>query len=407
VNYQRHSGQFKEAILNKFSGSFIKIDAAGVHIVGSAINLNTGGSAGSGSGFSGLSAARPLGATSPEYDADLEAIEGNDAPDSPLAGMAASATPTTKSDEAEATEETTTTVSDPILQSSVLKASVALEQLAKNAGPSYQKGSTEAEDVKRIQQALLKMDFNLGPAKDDGDFGSKTEKAVKLFQENYQATNNTHAAYSLDNQNGVVDQYTLLGLDEALMDGWKYVQECKLRINFEFIKQLEGSRKDGYVPAPDDSQSGVTIGSGFDIGARSLTDLKILGLPDELIKKFSPYVQLKKQDAVALLKDTPLSITDEEEALLEQLVKNSETEKIVKWYNNSDSSINFECLPEEAQTVIASVAYQNGYLPNETPFFWKQAVEQDWTSMNENLMDFGDDFKTRRRKEAKLIERLL
>ncbi|AWX98588.1 hypothetical protein A8139_00235 [Marinomonas primoryensis] len=82
----------------KVGGSFIKIDAAGVHIVGSAINLNTGGSAGSGSGFSGLSAARPLGATSPEYDADLEAIEGNDAPDSPLAGMTASVAPTTASD---------------------------------------------------------------------------------------------------------------------------------------------------------------------------------------------------------------------------------------------------------------------------------------------------------------------
>jgi type VI secretion system secreted protein VgrG len=239
----------------------------------------------------------------------------------------------------------------------------------------------------------------------DGDFGSKTETAVKLFQENYQSTNNTHPAYSLDSENGAIDQYTLLGLDEALMDGWKYVQECKLRINFEFIKQLEGSRKDGYVPVPDDSQSGVTIGSGFDIEARSLTDLKILGLPDELIKKFSPYVQVKKQEAVALLKDTPLSITNEEQTLLEQLVKKSETDKIVKWYNSSDSSIKFECLPEEAQTVIASVAYQNGYLPNETPFFWKQAVEQDWISMNENLMDFGDDFKTRRRKEAKLIER--
>jgi hypothetical protein len=132
--------------------------------VGAAINLNSAGS-----GFSGVLPALLLGAISPEYDADLEAIEGIEAPDSSLAGMTTSAAPTTasdeKRDEAEATEETTTTVSGPILQSSVLKVSVALEQLAKNAGPSYQKGSTEAEDVKRIQQALLNMDFNLGPAK--------------------------------------------------------------------------------------------------------------------------------------------------------------------------------------------------------------------------------------------------
>ncbi|PYF80362.1 hypothetical protein DFP75_1063 [Marinomonas alcarazii] len=37
----------------KVGGNFIKIDAAGVHVVGSAINFNTGGSAGSDSGFSG------------------------------------------------------------------------------------------------------------------------------------------------------------------------------------------------------------------------------------------------------------------------------------------------------------------------------------------------------------------
>ncbi len=132
--------------------------------MGAAINLNSAGS-----GFSGVLPALLLGAISPEYDADLEAIEGIEAPDSSLAGMTTSAAPTTasdeKRDEAEATEETTTTVSGPILQSLVLKVSVALEQLAKNAGPSYQKGSTEAEDVKRIQQALLNMDFNLGPAK--------------------------------------------------------------------------------------------------------------------------------------------------------------------------------------------------------------------------------------------------
>ncbi|AWX99958.1 hypothetical protein A8139_08075 [Marinomonas primoryensis] len=191
------------------------------------------------------------------------------------------------------------------------------------------------------------------------------------------------------------------------MEGWKYVQECKLRINFEFIKQLEGSRKDGYVPAPGISQSGVTIGSGFDIGARSLTDLKTLGLPDEMVKKFSPYVQLKKQDAVALLKDIPLSITDEEEVLLEKLVKNSETEKIVKWYNSSDSSIKFECLPEEAQTVIASVAYQYGYIQEETPDFWQQAIDHNWQAMYENLINFKDRHPTRRKKEAELIKGLL
>nr|WP_000212109.1 type VI secretion system tip protein TssI/VgrG [Vibrio cholerae] len=45
----------------KAGGSFIKVDAGGVHVVGSAINLNSGGSAGSGSGYGGKVAELPFG----------------------------------------------------------------------------------------------------------------------------------------------------------------------------------------------------------------------------------------------------------------------------------------------------------------------------------------------------------
>ncbi|MBY8079897.1 type VI secretion system tip protein VgrG [Vibrio fluvialis] len=45
----------------KAAGSFIKVDAGGVHVVGSAINLNSGGSAGSGSGYGGQVAELPGG----------------------------------------------------------------------------------------------------------------------------------------------------------------------------------------------------------------------------------------------------------------------------------------------------------------------------------------------------------
>ncbi|HIF9342595.1 TPA: type VI secretion system tip protein VgrG, partial [Photobacterium damselae] len=46
----------------KAGGSFIKIDGSGVSIVGSKINLNSGGSAGSGSGYAGSAPALPMGA---------------------------------------------------------------------------------------------------------------------------------------------------------------------------------------------------------------------------------------------------------------------------------------------------------------------------------------------------------
>ena len=46
-------------------GSFVKIDGGGVHLVGSVINLNSGGSPSAGSGFSGELPALPLGTVAP------------------------------------------------------------------------------------------------------------------------------------------------------------------------------------------------------------------------------------------------------------------------------------------------------------------------------------------------------
>ncbi|WP_139312256.1 type VI secretion system Vgr family protein, partial [Vibrio ponticus] len=52
----------------KVGGNFVKIDASGVTISGATINLNSGGSAGSGSGFGGKMAENPLGVESPEVE---------------------------------------------------------------------------------------------------------------------------------------------------------------------------------------------------------------------------------------------------------------------------------------------------------------------------------------------------
>ena len=45
----------------KAGGSVVKIDPAGVHLIGPAIDLNSGGSAGSGSGYAGKAAVLPMG----------------------------------------------------------------------------------------------------------------------------------------------------------------------------------------------------------------------------------------------------------------------------------------------------------------------------------------------------------
>ncbi|MGF1749022.1 pesticin C-terminus-like muramidase [Vibrio cionasavignyae] len=299
-----------------------------------------------------------------------------------------------------------------ILRSEPLSTPDKLELLASGYGEPLSKGSKGFE-VKAIQEALIDLGFDLGPEGADGDFGKATESAIKQFQKVYEPTHTTHQTYQSGEVDGTVGKNTILALDEAVNENWKRInaishESCNLSIDHEFIGILEGSEKNGYVPAPEKSNSGVTIAVGFDLGARNIDDLKRLGLSVELIERFTPYLGLKKFEAESFLNSHPLLINDQELETIVMLVKESETKKIVSAYNK-DSVVKFECLPKQAQTVIASVAYQFGSqgVIDETPNFWRQAINQDWVDMYRNLMRFGDTTPTRRKTEAMLIKELV
>lgn len=70
----------------KAGGSFVKVDASGVSIVGPAINLNSGGSAGSGSGFGGQLATLPNGleAVAAPDEIQIQNVEATQQSTSPL-----------------------------------------------------------------------------------------------------------------------------------------------------------------------------------------------------------------------------------------------------------------------------------------------------------------------------------
>lgn len=87
-------------------------------------------------------------------------------------------------------------------------------------------------------------------------------------------------------------------------------------------------------------------------------------------------------------------------------VKKQSTEGLIREYN-AESSIDFESLPKEAQTVIASVEYQYGSLKVSTPALWEKVVNQEWQDAYENLLGFGDACITRRRKEAEYLKGIL
>lgn len=168
-------------------------------------------------------------------------------------------------------------------------------------------------------------------------------------------------------------------------------------IDWNFIKDQEGFITTANVPAPDKSESGVTIASGFDLGARSIKDLD--GLDPSIVDKLQPYLGLKKQDAVNKLKQMPLIVSKQEALKINEFAKRNEYNKLADSWKQATGN-DFSSLPRHKATVIASVAFQYGNLKTKTPNFWKQVTADHWDKAYKNLYNFGDDYGSRRRREA-------
>jgi GH24 family phage-related lysozyme (muramidase) len=103
-----------------------------------------------------------------------------------------------------------------------------------------------------------------------------------------------------------------------------------------------------------------------------------------------------------------LIITEKEAEQIDIAVKKNHIDSLIKKYDSApNNKIRFINLPAEAQTVVASVSFQYGVnLDLRTPKFWKAATAQDWKECVKLLNNFGDAYPTRRKAEAKLIERI-
>ena len=177
-------------------------------------------------------------------------------------------------------------------------------------------------------------------------------------------------------------------------------------VDIDFIVGKEDNKLEGYVPDAKGSKSGVTIASGLDLGARNLNDLK--GLPKNIITKLKPFLGLKGSEAVARAKE--LNITEEEAEIINTFAHKQSLSKLKKKWEK-DSGQSFNLLSKEQATVLASVAFQYGTSfkrkDGQQMNFYKLALEGDWQGVYEELLDFGDRYKSRRKSEAKYRKQFL
>ena len=169
-------------------------------------------------------------------------------------------------------------------------------------------------------------------------------------------------------------------------------------IDFDFILKQEGFETKGYVPDAENSKSGVTIASGFDLGARKLSDLK--GLPQDIIDLLSPFLGFQGAEASEIAPN--LVVSEDQAKIINEFAKSEAITNLkTKWENATGTS--FDDLGTEQATVLASVAFQYGDLESRTPNFWKQTTSGDWVGAYKNLLKFGDRYTSRRLDEAALL----
>ena len=175
-----------------------------------------------------------------------------------------------------------------------------------------------------------------------------------------------------------------------------------------FIGRQEGFRLDAYVPDPLFSMSGVTVGTGVDVGQRSAADIQALDIPEALKQKLIPYAGLTGLDAVNSLANRPLRLTEDEAYALDRAVAQEIFGDVAILYDDAATGNSFLELPLEARTAIGDVAYQYGpNLEQRLPDFWGDVTQGRWGEATQTLRDFGDRYPDRRNAEADLLEQAI
>ena len=127
-----------------------------------------------------------------------------------------------------------------------------------------------------------------------------------------------------------------------------------------------------------------------------------MGFDPDLIDELKPYLGLTGDEAAMAIKNNNLVLDDDKISRINRLSKKHYTDDIISQYEEGTGK-KFNKLSPEQQTVIMSVGYQYGNLKTRTPKFWKGVIKDDWDSVVNELKDFGDDYGSRRGKEADLL----
>ena len=152
--------------------------------------------------------------------------------------------------------------------------------------------------------------------------------------------------------------------------------------------------------------SGVTIGTGVDLGQTSAAELDGMGVSSATINSLRPYLGQSGPAAVEVLHRLPLTVS---QAVAEELDAALHTHHIgiaQARYDKDAGAGAFAALPWQAQAAITSIIYQRG--PGSIRKFtntWADFVGRNWPGAARRLMngDLWERYQSRRAAEGRLL----
>lgn len=153
------------------------------------------------------------------------------------------------------------------------------------------------------------------------------------------------------------------------------------------------------------ASSGVTIGTGVDLGQQDAAGMLQMGVPPALVRRFTPYFTKRREVACAALTAFPLHISEEEREVLDEAMLRDYVQRAERQYDNDSLGL-FRELPAQAQAVVVSLVYHLGSGRTRYPVTWRHLCDEDWQAAAHELKTGFTKFANRRADEGRLLETL-
>ena len=163
--------------------------------------------------------------------------------------------------------------------------------------------------------------------------------------------------------------FTVLSRLEGGSSPYANLPIARNELELERREKMEAMKRG--VPPPQRkwaNNSGVTIGSGFDLGQTSVEEMRSLGFPESLVEKCAPYVGKRRLDADDLLRKRPLVLSDGEIDLVNQTVMMDKAQKSIQDWDSRIALLRktmpnapfFHEMNSTQQTLVFSRYYHQG-----------------------------------------------